>query len=140
MPRYASLRKGADPAQHLRAMAYRERGGAAGGGGAPGWESTDEYVTRMQGYIALYAAFLQAEQPGHAHGLEHGWAFCARCAPRPPAGRRSLRARRLRALCRSYGQRAPCSRTGPAGVALRKACDAARTRARQGPCAGRAGC
>lgn len=139
MPRYASLRKGADPAQHLRAMAYRQRGGAAGGGGAPGWESTDEYVTRMQGYIALYAAFLQAEQPGHAHGLEHGWAFCARCAPRPrcravqparPAPAHDLpQLRAARALLAA----------GPAGASP-CARGAARTRAREGPRPRRAGC
>lgn len=81
MPKYAALRKGADRALFFRAMAYRDKGGAAGGGaGGPAWESTDEYVGRMQGYIALYAAFAQAEQPAHPHGLDHAWAFCARCA------------------------------------------------------------
>ncbi len=80
VPKYVSLRKGADQAHFLRAMAYRDKADAANGKGSPVWESTDEYVGRMQGYIAFYAALVQAEQPGHPLSLEYAWAFCARCA------------------------------------------------------------
>ncbi|KAK9822710.1 hypothetical protein WJX81_005965 [Elliptochloris bilobata] len=103
VPRYLSLRKGADRAHFFGGMAYRDKAEAGDGAGGPAWESTDEYVGRMQGYIAFYAAFLQAEQPGHPHGLEHAWTFCARLLNHLPANRSTATA--LDAFLKAAGYR-----------------------------------
>ncbi|KAA0034248.1 protein GLE1 [Cucumis melo var. makuwa] len=43
-------------------------------------ESVEDYLTRLEAYVKLYAALIQTEIPGvrNLHGLEEGWAWLAR--------------------------------------------------------------
>ena len=50
-------------------------------------ESTDEYMGRMQGYVMLYAAMTQSDNPANPHGLQHAWEYLSRLLNALPANR-----------------------------------------------------
>lgn len=74
--------KGRDEGQYLKRMAYREVEAPSKDGGPPTkqYESTDQYTSRMQGYMLFYGALVQSERPGNPHDLAQGWQYLARCA------------------------------------------------------------
>jgi len=51
------------------------------------WETTDNFMERLRGYIMFYGAFLQADHPRHPHGIEHAWAWMAQLLNRLPPNR-----------------------------------------------------
>lgn len=53
------------------------------------FETTDDYLTRVQGYVMLYAAITQSSQPSNPHALQHAWAFMARLLNDIPTSRTS---------------------------------------------------
>lgn len=76
-------RPGTDEDEYLRLAGYKvtqEEGRVVK-------ESTDEYVARMQGYVMLYAAITQSDNPANPHGLPHAWAYAARLLNALPATR-----------------------------------------------------
>jgi nucleoporin GLE1 len=85
VPASYGYRPGADEAAYLRLAGYRVAEGA--GGDAPRPEPTDEFVARTCGYVALYAALVQSDNPANPHGLAHGWAWLARALNALPATR-----------------------------------------------------
>ena len=84
VPKCFVHRAGGDSCAYLRRMGYREQAAGA-------WESSDDFAGRMCGYMHFYAAFLQSEHPGHAHGIEHAWAFVARSILPLPSRRHNSR-------------------------------------------------
>ena len=44
-----------------------------------GWETTDAYISRMQGYMMFYGALSQSERQGNPVNLTHAWQYAARC-------------------------------------------------------------
>ena len=44
-----------------------------------GWETTDAYMSRMQGYMMFYGALSQSERQGKPVNLMHAWQYAARC-------------------------------------------------------------
>jgi len=49
-----------------------------------GWETTDAYISRMQGYMMFYGALSQSERQGNPVNLMHAWQYAARCGVVPP--------------------------------------------------------
>jgi len=88
-PRYYGFRNGGDDLEYLRLMQYKitEEEGEQGRGPTTFTESTDEYVARMQGYVMLYAAITQIDNPYNVHGLSHAWAYLARLLNALPPNR-----------------------------------------------------
>lgn len=82
VPKVHILYKGRDEEEHLRLLGYKkvEQPGDAKTGRAPGldWETTDAYVSSMQGYMMFYGALTQSEQQGNPVNLTHAWQFVAR--------------------------------------------------------------
>lgn len=66
---------------YYKALKYNEDGGKL--------ESTDDYIARMNAYVAFYAAITQAEASSgiNPHGLKEAWAWCARFVNTAPADR-----------------------------------------------------
>ncbi|BBN05565.1 nucleoporin GLE1 [Marchantia polymorpha subsp. ruderalis] len=72
---------------YYKIMGYKEEDGKL--------ESTDDYVARMNAYIAFYAALTQTEVLGggiNPHGMAEAWAWCSRLLNRIPANRYSASA------------------------------------------------
>ncbi|KAG6544760.1 hypothetical protein Mapa_013786 [Marchantia paleacea] len=72
---------------YYKIMGYKEEDGKL--------ESTDDYVARMNAYIAFYAALTQTEVHGggiNPHGMPEAWAWCSRLLNRIPANRYSASA------------------------------------------------
>lgn len=68
-------------------MGYRVFEDAGNAGGGKVFESIDDYLARVQGYVMLYAAITQSSQPSNPHGLQHAWAFMARLLNNIPTSR-----------------------------------------------------
>ncbi|XP_021905609.1 protein GLE1 isoform X3 [Carica papaya] len=64
---------------YYKAIGYRENDGQI--------ESTNDYLKRLESYMKLYGALVQAEVNGirNLHGLEAGWAWLARFLNTAPA-------------------------------------------------------
>ncbi|KAF6263423.1 GLE1-like protein-domain-containing protein [Scenedesmus sp. NREL 46B-D3] len=60
--------------------------------GAQRRENADEFVSRMTAMVLLYGAIVQTATPGNPAGLEHGWAWLARCLNALPPTRPSATA------------------------------------------------
>jgi nucleoporin GLE1 len=80
VPAYYKLRSGGDEAQYLRLLGYK-----IGDDGSR--ESTDDFVGRAQGYVMLYAAMTQSDNPRNPHGLGQAWGYLARLLNALPADR-----------------------------------------------------
>ena len=83
VPKVHILFKGRDQDEHLRLMGYKrveQSGDAKAGNAGPRWEATDDYASRMQGFMMFYGALCQSEQPGNPVDLAHAWRFVARSA------------------------------------------------------------
>ena len=83
VPKVHILYKGRDQDEHLRLMGYKrleQAGDAKTGNAGPQWEATDDYASRMQGFMMFYGALCQSEQPGNPVDLAHAWRFVARSA------------------------------------------------------------
>lgn len=81
VPCYYGFRTGGDEREYLRMMGYKS---ATDNGTV---ESTDDYLGRMTGYVMLYAAITQSDNPGNPHGLAYGWAYLARLLNALPPNR-----------------------------------------------------
>lgn len=81
VPKYHRFEHG-DEGGHLRRMGYREV--QEGNDGPKDFESTDKYLERMQGYVLFHAALCQSNRCQAVYGLEHAWAWVARCALKSP--------------------------------------------------------
>ena len=83
VPMYYGFRAGGNEVEYLRLMKYKipSADDAAAAAASPQdqqVESTDEYLGRMQGYVMLYAAITQSDNPANPHGLRHAWEYLAR--------------------------------------------------------------
>lgn len=78
VPMYYGFRSGGDELEYLRLMKYNITEDEEKGKVVTTKESTDEYMGRMQGYVMLYAAITQSDNPANPHGLEHAWKYLAR--------------------------------------------------------------
>ena len=81
VPVYYGYRAGGDEVEYLKAMKYKidDDDGSK--------ETTDDYIARMQGYVMLYAAMVQSDNPSNPHGLNHGWEYVSRVLNYLPANR-----------------------------------------------------
>lgn len=88
-PRYYGFSAGGNELEYLKLMKYKitKEDDAPGKPPKVVKESTDEYVGRMQGYVMLYAAMTQSDNPANPHGLEHGWSYLARLLNALPPNR-----------------------------------------------------
>lgn len=84
VPKVHILYKGRDEEEHLRLLGYKKveqpRDAKTGRATSLDWETTDAYVSRMQGYMMFYGALTQSEQQGNPVNLTHAWRFVARWA------------------------------------------------------------
>ena len=83
VPKVHILYKGRDQDRHLRLMGYKQveqPGDAKTGNAGLRWEATDDYASRMQGFMMFYGALSQSEQPRNPIDLAHAWRFVARSA------------------------------------------------------------
>lgn len=71
VPMYWGYRKGGNELSYLRLLGYKVTDES-------NVESTDEFISRMQGYIMFYAAFTQSDNSNNNHGLEFAWKYLAR--------------------------------------------------------------
>ena len=81
VPKVHVLYKGKDQDEHLRCMEYQQveqPRNSKSGKAEVGWETTDAYLGRMQGYMMFYGALSQSEQQGNPVNLPHAWQFAAR--------------------------------------------------------------
>ncbi|KAI7837388.1 hypothetical protein COHA_008755 [Chlorella ohadii] len=85
VPKYVVFKSGADEDGYLKQLGYRIRTDEDTGEVTK--ESTDEFVGRMQGYLMLYAAAMQSDNPQNPHGLGHAWELLARLLNALPANR-----------------------------------------------------
>lgn len=81
VPAYYGLRSNGDELIYLHLLGYKisEDDGSK--------ESTDDFVGRLQGYVMLYAAMTQSDNPRNPHGLEHAWTWLARLLNALPSDR-----------------------------------------------------
>ncbi len=83
VPKYYSASSKAAVGDYFKRMGYKNKAEDAGDDGVarrePEWESTDEYLGRMKGYVLFYAAILQSDAYPEGPGI--AWAFLARYAP-----------------------------------------------------------
>ena len=79
VPRYQA-RKAGQEAEWQEAMRYQERD-AEGAGAAKRPETDDEYLARLQGCLAFYAAVLQSSVPGNPLGTGQAWQYLSRLVP-----------------------------------------------------------
>lgn len=56
------------------------------------WESSEEYSQRCGGYVLLYAAITQGDEPNNPHSLRHAWTWVARVINSLPPDRISAKA------------------------------------------------
>lgn len=83
VPKYYSGRAGASVHEYLKSMGYKDK--AMDGADAtspnqePVWESTDDYLGRMKGYMLFYAAILQSD--ANHDGPSVAWTYLAQCEP-----------------------------------------------------------
>lgn len=87
IPMYYGFRSGGDELEYLRLMKYKITEDEEKGKVVMTKESTDEYMGRMQGYVMLYAAITQSDNPANPHGLQHAWEYLARLLNALPANR-----------------------------------------------------
>jgi nucleoporin GLE1 len=87
VPMYYGFRNGGDDLEYLRLMKYKITEEEEKGRVELIKESTDEYMGRMQGYVMLYAAITQSDNPANPHGLHHAWEYLARLINSLPANR-----------------------------------------------------
>lgn len=80
IPVYWSYRTGGSESSYRKLLGYKTTDGNVG-------ESTDEYLSRMQGYVMFYAAFMQNDKPENPHGMRHAWAYMAHLLNSLPATR-----------------------------------------------------
>lgn len=88
VPLYYGFRStidGADEIEYLRSMGYKIEHDEDDGNVKK--ESTDDFVGRMAGFIMLYAAFTQSENPANPHGIHNAWEYVARLLNSLPANR-----------------------------------------------------
>lgn len=85
VPKYVVFRQGADEDAYLRQLGYKIS--TDEDTGQVSRESTDEFVGRMAGYLMLYAAAMQSDNPQNPHGLQHAWTLLARLLNALPANR-----------------------------------------------------
>ncbi|EFN53838.1 hypothetical protein CHLNCDRAFT_135914 [Chlorella variabilis] len=87
VPKYAVFRSGSgqDEDAYLRQLGYMIS--ADEDTGQVTRETTDEFVGRVQGYLMLYAAVTQSDNPQNPHGLGHAWTLLARLLTALPANR-----------------------------------------------------
>ncbi|KAK9832252.1 hypothetical protein WJX74_004283 [Apatococcus lobatus] len=85
VPRWQA-RKAGQEAEWQDAMRFQERE-AAGVGAAKRPETDDEYLARLQGCLAFYAAVLQSSTPGNPLGPGQAWHFLSRLLNGLPANR-----------------------------------------------------
>lgn len=81
VPKVHTLYKGRDQDEHLRFMGYQQveqPRNAKSGKAEVGWETTDAYLSRMQGYMMFFGALSQSEQQENPVNLTHAWQFAAR--------------------------------------------------------------
>lgn len=80
VPKYYPVVEGEDDADYLTRMGYKEK--APEGAEDPSapqvlhWESTEDYLNRMKGYLLFYAALLQSD--AHPKGPGKAWTYLAR--------------------------------------------------------------
>jgi nucleoporin GLE1 len=87
VPMYYGFRSGGDDLEYLRLMKYKITEEEEKGRVGLIKESTDDYMGRMQGYVMLYAAITQSDNPANPHGLQHAWEYLARLINFLPANR-----------------------------------------------------
>ncbi|KAL4527124.1 hypothetical protein Ndes2526B_g09162 [Nannochloris sp. 'desiccata'] len=87
VPMYYGFRSGGDDLEYLRLLKYKITEEEENGRVKLIKESTDEYMGRMQGYVMLYAAITQSDNPANPHGLQHAWEYLARLINYVPANR-----------------------------------------------------
>jgi len=87
IPMYYGFRSGGDELEYLRLMKYKITEEEEKGRVELIKESTDEYMGRMQGYVMLYAAITQSDNPSNPHGSQHAWEYLARLINYVPANR-----------------------------------------------------
>jgi GLE1-like protein len=67
---------------YFKRMGYKNKAEDTGEDGGrpaePQWESTDDYLGRMKGYVLFYAAILQSDTYPDGPGI--AWTFLARYA------------------------------------------------------------
>ncbi|KAL4440598.1 hypothetical protein ABPG75_003599 [Micractinium tetrahymenae] len=85
VPKYFVFRQGADEDAYLKQLGYKIS--TDEDTGQVTRESTDEFVGRMAGYLMLYAAALQSDNPQNPHGLQHAWTLLARLLNALPTNR-----------------------------------------------------
>lgn len=87
VPAHWGFRPGGDELGYLRLAGYRVTQDEDNPGAPAEKESTDEFIGRMQGYVMLYAALTQSDNPGNPHGVPNAWAYLARLLNALPANR-----------------------------------------------------
>lgn len=64
-------------------MGYKNKAAEGADAGSlkqePVWESTDDYVGRLKGYLLFYAAILQSDRNHDGPGV--AWTYLAQCEP-----------------------------------------------------------
>ncbi len=78
VPKYQA-RKAGKEAEWQEAMRFQQRD-AGGASAAKRAETDDEYLSRLQGCLAFYAAVLQSSVPGNPLGPGQAWQYLSRCA------------------------------------------------------------
>lgn len=85
VPKYFIFKSGADEDGYLKQLGYKIS--VDEDTGQVSKESTDEFVGRMAGYVMLYGAAMQSDNPQNPHGLQHAWAMLARLLNALPPNR-----------------------------------------------------
>jgi len=84
VPKHLGYRPESDEDEYLRAVGYRI---TIDDEGKVEKESTDEFISRCQGYLLFYAAMTQSDVPANPLGLGSAWAYLAKTINALPATR-----------------------------------------------------
>eukprot|EP00884_Botryococcus_braunii_P002466 jgi/Botrbrau1/1221/Bobra.0163s0028.2 len=89
VPKYYSASSKAAVGDYFKRMGYKNKAEDTGDDSVskrePEWESTDEYLGRMKGYVLFYAAILQSDT--YPEGPGTAWTFLARLLNHLPGNR-----------------------------------------------------
>lgn len=100
VPRYQA-RKAGQEVEWQRSMRYQERD-AGGAVATKRIETDDEYLARLQGCLAFYAAVLQSSMPGNPLGPGQAWQYLSRSVLAPLTAKRGRMQNSWHVTCEDF--------------------------------------
>ena len=82
-PVYLAAKSYPNTHAYMLALGYEEIASETPGT-PPTVDTEEQYFERVVGYVCMYAAFIEFDEPRHTHGAEYGWKWLARILNQKP--------------------------------------------------------